>query len=185
MTKLVYVDMDGVIADFNRGIHAIHNKPDIYDLPKSRGIWHPETLWGDMTREEMWAPVHADSHNFWAELHKTKEADAIIQMLEGVFGSIAILTTPSSDPGCVSGKLEWIKKNFPQYENKVIFAESKYLISGKDRILVDDKDSNIREWETAGGEGILVPRPWNSGFTLRNSSLRQISGRLFGKFYES
>jgi hypothetical protein len=59
-----------------------------------------------------------------------------------------------------AGKLAWLGKNAPQIEKKnvivVPFASLKALRhSGPDRVLVDDKDSTIDQWNEKGGIGIL------------------------------
>ncbi|MPN47251.1 hypothetical protein SDC9_194852 [bioreactor metagenome] len=56
------------------------------------------------------------------------------------------------------GKIDWLKKELgTQYANNAIlcFRPEKALQSGTSRILIDDNQDNIREWEEAGGTAVL------------------------------
>jgi hypothetical protein len=49
-------------------------------------------------------------------------------------------------------------------DKRVLIANghtAKASVAGPGKILIDDKNENIDEWEAAGGIGILYPRPWN------------------------
>jgi 5'(3')-deoxyribonucleotidase len=63
----------------------------------------------------------------------------------------------------LAGKLTWLQRftgerNFRDY----IFTTHKHLLACECAILVDDRESNILEFEGAGGGVVLFPQPWNS-----------------------
>lgn len=156
----VFLDMDGVIADFVGAIHKAHGREYCYADPEARGQFEIEPIWG-VTPQEFWSK---DSYELWAEMNVTPEAVDIVSILESAFGSenIAILTSPSMGPGSVPGKREWMRRHFPQFEKRMIFTNAKEFLAGPNRLLVDDRDKNIVDFYGAGGECILIPRHWNS-----------------------
>ena len=83
-------------------------------------------------------------------------------MLYGMFGEdLEILTgVPNPTRGLPTAsddKKTWMRRKFePEIVvNTVRRAEKKNFCTGKDCILIDDNEQNIREWEAAGGTGIL------------------------------
>ena len=64
------------------------------------------------------------------------------------------------DPTSKVGKMKWLKKNtgFKRGNIHLVLRSQKKsyaTTNGKPNILIDDYDKNIREWEAAGGIGIL------------------------------
>lgn len=156
------LDMDGVITDFIGAINKVHRKENPFDDPKNRGVYAVEKLW-KMTAKEFWKP--ADSMEFWEGLEKTPEADWIVDIVIGRFGlnNVAILTAPSLFDGCMAAKKRWMERHYPLLAKRIIFCAAgvKEFLAGPNKVLVDDRDSNIIEFQKAGGVGVLVPRPWN------------------------
>ena len=92
------------------------------------------------------------------------DADEILRMAVDAVGwdQICVLTSPSKYPHCVPGKRAWISKHYPKLTRQILFGSCKHFIAGPNKLLIDDKDSNVKEFHGAGGASILVPRPWNS-----------------------
>lgn len=176
--SILFLDMDGIIADFVTAVHKFHGREDCYVNSKNYGIFDIEKIWG-ISPDDFWK---ADSQEFWETVPKMHDADMIVDLVTKVFGEdkIAILTAPSNGPGCVPGKRAWIKRNFPQFQRRIIFANAnvKRFMAGPDKYLIDDKDSNVAEFKAGGGNGILVPRAWNSKFGNRNGSVAEIRLQL-------
>ena len=148
-----FLDLDGVIVDFIGGIIKFWNlKCTHNDITHWGGLYD----FFDGTEEEFWAPL---PETFWQNLDFTEEAEAILDLVAP--HKPTILTAPPWTGA--SGKQKWIQKNLPEY-----FDHGRYLIGpGKDviahpgAILIDDGEHNIDAWVANGGQGILVPRPWN------------------------
>lgn len=172
----IFLDMDGVLADFVGGVCKAH-KRTCYDKPEHLGEFSLEKCWG-VTAAEFWWPTN--NWHFWANLEKTYEADAIVAMAIDAVGvkNVAILTSPSLDPSCVPAKRAWVEKYYPQLAKTMIFSWRKGIIGGSHRVLVDDRDRNIDDWEEAGGYGVLVPRPWNVAYKESNITLSVIQTKL-------
>jgi 5'(3')-deoxyribonucleotidase len=66
-----------------------------------------------------------------------------------------VLTAPSLNPGSKIAKREWVEKELPEAKN-VYFrkAQLKPEFSGKNRILIDDREDTIEAWNAKGGIGI-------------------------------
>lgn len=173
----VFLDMDGVLADFVGGASEAHNRLSPYLNDQGIGVWDMEKLWG-ITSAEFWKPTN--NFDFWFNLEKTLEADAIVQLAIDAVGvkNVAILTSPSLDPCCVPAKRAWVEKCYPQLAKTMIFSWGKGMIGGPQRILIDDRDRNIDDWEEAGGYGILVPRPWNVAHEESDIALLTIQAEL-------
>jgi len=157
----VFIDMDGVLADFNLAAHLAHGREDCYPgNPSAYGEWHIEKVWG-CTPEEFWAPLQYKG--FWENIPKTPEADMIVELCLEKFGekNTAILTSPSLDPYSVPGKREWIATRYPALKDQMLFGKAKGFVAGPRKVLIDDCDRNIWEWSDEGGYVIQVPRLWN------------------------
>lgn len=162
MKEQLFLDMDGILADFVTGVSQAHGRPNPYlSDPGALGVWDMEKIWG-MSATDLWSPTN--NFNFWAGLQKMPDADEIFALACEKVGeeNIAILTAPSLSGACFTGKRAWIEKNYPSLARKIIFASAKGFLAGPGKWLIDDRDKNIEEFEAAGGRGILQPRLWNS-----------------------
>ena len=174
------LDMDGVLVDFMKGICAAHNRPDPYiNNPLAYGEFQTEKVWG-ITPEEFGAPIQGEALEFWTGLDKTPEADKIVRLVCREFGAdnVAILTAPSKDAGSVPGKRAWLNRHYPYLSHNVIFTAAKGFLAGPKRILIDDRDKNVQEFKKAGGDAILVPRPWNSHFMFKDEVMETLTREL-------
>lgn len=173
-----FLDMDGVLANFNKGIHQAHGREDVYNKTSSLGVFDIETLWG-ITPEEFWIPHNYQG--FWLGLEKMPEADGIMKAAVATFGeeNVAILTFPSESIWSVSEKREWIKKNYPTFSKRMIFGSAKEFMASSERVLIDDRDKNIEDFQNAGGHTVIVPRAWNSEYGSRHRTLESVKEQLF------
>jgi 5'(3')-deoxyribonucleotidase len=139
----IYVDMDGVLADF------------FGEWSKSQGV----SNWKDIKDPAKAIGDIKSIEDFWLKLPVLPQAKNLLQLIKKVKGSYSICTSPlADDPRSEPHKREWVKKNlafFPPKEvivthNKPQFATQK---DGTPNILIDDYGVNIRAWEEAGGIG--------------------------------
>ncbi len=143
----VYLDMDGVIADF------------FTEYAKLAGVQHgnyrdipPAKV--DPTLDKM---VGTD---FFARLPKFPSADDLVNMIVKVYGHYNICSSPlrGDHEGSAKYKKIWIQQHLnPQPKNILITPnKAKYAkqADGTPNILIDDRGSNISSWEAAGGIGI-------------------------------
>lgn len=159
---IAMIDLDGVIADFIGGACKVHNVPNPYLDKKNRGpdFWDIEKVL-NIPSDKFWKDMEED---FWENLSFTPEGSEILSIVESYFGeeNCCLLTTPSYNVGCSTGKMKWIKNNLPQYYRRFFIGVPKYFLARKYSVLIDDSDANINKFRKYGGQGILIPRPWNT-----------------------
>ena len=140
----VFVDMDGVLADFFGEWQKLIGKG-----------------WRDVKGKAIEPALQAirDKDDFWLSLPLTANAKPLLNLIKDVKGSYTILSAPlAGDKKAEPHKREWIKKNlsfFPP-KNIIITADKqKYATQsdGTPNILIDDFGSNISKWEASGGVG--------------------------------
>lgn len=152
-----FVDMDGVLVDFVGGALKLLGRT-VDDWPP--GEFNMAKVL-DMPRHEFWGAL--SGAEFWSSLRPTREAHALMATLETTFGSweLCILSSPTADPQCLSGKARWLDRCLPEYRRRFLFGPEKRFCAGPDCLLIDDADQNVDSFRAAGGCAILFPRPWN------------------------
>ena len=140
----IYVDMDGVLADFFSSWKKITGKD-----------------WRDIKGDDLQPALQAirDDDNFWLDLPLTSNAKKLLGIIKQVKGSYKILSAPlAGDKKAEPHKREWVAKNldfFPPTEVIITKDKAKYATNpdGTPNILIDDYGVNIAAWESAGGIG--------------------------------
>ena len=145
----IYVDMDGVIADFDqRFIDIAGMTPG-----KFKDKYGNQKFW-DLIDEE-------NKLVFWTGIPVMDGAENLINYVSNY--NYEILTAPSIKKQSEEGKTTWLRDIhsdlFPDTP-KVNFksAKTKHLVKPnltKNDILIDDRGTTIDNWEAAGGTGIL------------------------------
>jgi hypothetical protein len=157
-----FIDLDGVLVDFHAGAARHHGVP--YPDPWPSGVWHVDQVLG-IEHTAFWSTL---DEFFWSELTPTTDGFQILSLVESVFGAerVCILSSPPRDPAALAGKCRWIQRHLPRYDRQFLIGPCKHMVAGHDAVLVDDSDDNIHRFRRAGGTGVLVPRPWNSGYAI-------------------
>jgi len=179
MIKTIYIDMDGVLADFVGGCETKFDRLSPYvekcaDFEKylggMGGIPH---AWG-MTMDDLWRPIERDP-TFWSGLALLPGAIQIYQTAVSLVGqdNVHILSSHGGLRKCIDGKMDWLEKYFPfiHLSHNYHFAVKKWHFAAHDRLLVDDQDNNVDPFRQKGGQTILVPRAWNSRYKERHVSV--------------
>jgi hypothetical protein len=148
MASQVFSDMDGVLADFNRGYEQVTGTP-------IRG-------WVKITPHD-WKRLQREWPTFWMDLDHMPYAMELWRLLSRYNASL-LTAIPDGWPSAGMGKAVWAKQNLPKFG----YHPSQRLLAvhrsekkdyarqpdGTPNILIDDLDKNISEWEAAGGIGI-------------------------------
>ncbi len=151
MIEKIYFDMDGVLADFDRGVTELCGIPWI-----SQGQ--------NRSKEEddnMWAKVR-EVDNFYDKLEPVPGAVELFNMLYEKYGDRCEILTGIPKPHrkiLTSGedKTKWAHRLLSEdlKVNIVYREEKKNYCTGPGCILIDDLDKNINEWTEYGGFGLL------------------------------
>ena len=148
---IVYLDMDGVLADFFGGVEFLY------------GVEHWKQLTNDKTKDLKKEVIdRITGTDFFAVLPKFPTADALIDMVKKFTGgNFSINTSPLRGDHENSGKYKklWIQNNIEQPDEIIVTGRketyAKNKASGTPNILIDDRPVNIQKWQAAGGYGIL------------------------------
>lgn len=149
--KKIFFDMDGVLADFDRGVVELCN---MQPIPQGKE-WKPGM------DEPMWAKVREIDHYY----DKLEIMPGAKEMFDTIYEKYAdkceILTgIPKPKRGILTAgedKINWNRRLFSEdIVINIVYREQKPdYCSGKDCILIDDLEVNIEEWEKMGGTGIV------------------------------
>ena len=147
----VYLDMDGVLADFFGGVEKMY------------GVEHWKELTNDKTKDLKKEVIdRITGTNFFATLPKFDSADALIQMIKKFTGGkFSINTSPLRGDHSNSAKYKklWIQNNIEKPDDIVVTGRKESYAkdkgTGTPNILIDDRPVNIQKWQSAGGYGIL------------------------------
>lgn len=164
MTNRIFLDIDGVLADFVGGAARLHRA----DASTVR-TWNFYEQWG-LTSADFWGAMDYD---FWVNLPLTIEAHAIVDCCERAVGSgsICLLTARLENPGGMEGARDWVRRHFPQFGRRLLLGPAKEFCASPSSLLVDDSDNNCGAFVLAGGAACLLPRPWNQNRHLSSQPL--------------
>ena len=144
---IVYVDMDGVLADF------------FSEWAKMAGI--KSGNYKDIPREDINKTLDKMiGTDFFAQLPKFSTADKLIQMVIGHFGSYKILSSPlrNDHENSKKHKIDWIGRKLKIKPEETIISSNKGAYAtqadGTPNILIDDLGKNVQNWMNNGGLGI-------------------------------
>ena len=148
---IVYLDMDGVLADFFGGVEFLY------------GVDHWKELTNDKTKDLKKQVIdRITGTDFFAVLPKFDTADALIDMVKKFTGGkFSINTSPLRGDHENSAKYKkvWISNNIEQPDDIIVTGRKESYAkdkgTGTPNILIDDRPVNIQKWQAAGGYGIL------------------------------
>jgi len=155
----VYCDMDGVLADFQRGFQKAYPQVSASEM-------------NDFILSHGWSAIGREHPNLFQTLPKLPDADQLMTKLLRLRDTdqitLFILTAIPSElrvKDAANHKREWMRRHYPtipmsnvlvvRRSEKQEYAMSSTLSGASPAILIDDFAKNIREWEQAGGLGIL------------------------------
>lgn len=179
MIKTVFLDVDGVLANFRKGVHDAFNKGYDYSLLSPK--WKFWDDWGDVTSNMV---NDICDVLFWQHLSWMHDGRDILGTIIDKFNvsQIYLLTTPMNNVESPTGRWAWIRDNIPMYYNRTIITQApKSLLARPDTLLIDDKDENVDGFREAGGKAHLICRPWNRGHLNADKTvqmLQEFLGRI-------
>ena len=143
----IYVDMDGVVADFDKRFRDLSGmNPNDYEAKNGKNAF-----WDFIDVKHKLA--------FWVGIPPMQDAQRLIDYVSK--HDYEMLTAPSIKKESLMGKGLWIrnwaKKGLFPSKPKVNYkpAKNKHHFAAPNHILIDDKQSTIDSWNAAGGIGIL------------------------------
>ena len=142
MIKKIYIDLDGVLADFDKKVS---------EISASYPTMHKSSA-------NFWKAISKQDH-YYLYLDLMPEAKQLMDYLESLDIPLAILTglpRQHSVPTAKEDKKAWVKHHFGDIEFNIgPYSKDKQRYSGEGYILIDDRPLNIDQWKCKGGHGIL------------------------------
>ena len=170
----VLVDMDGVLADFEKSLIQIYQKeaPNLPVLPTylRKGLCIDQQY--DEFFKQDWPQAGEKLRNimmreyFFRDLPPIAEAvNKVHCLLDNPNYDVSICTAPlTHNAFCTSEKLEWLEKFFgKRFKRKVIMTNDKTLINAD--ILLDDKEHIVGAIDEPSFTHILVRQKHNQHVT--------------------
>lgn len=152
----LFVDLDGVLADFEHGIQQA-----------LKTVYGPDTEYSEQQyendskyRNQMWKAVkqyqNKHDHELWYELPLLNDANQLWNFVKQYNPEI-LTATGNPEYGSDQQKRKWVAKHFGNdvQVNLVRKAAEKKQHAAESHILIDDKEKAIQPWREAGGIGIL------------------------------
>ncbi len=147
----IYFDMDGVLADFEKGVKelCLMDPPDQNAKEKNKE-----------KDNQMWEGIR-NIGDFYDRLDLMPGAKEMFDLVYGKYQDKCEILTgiPKEDKKIVTAgedKKKWVKRLLSdKIKVNIVYREEKPgYCSGPDCILIDDMEKNIKEWEACGGTGI-------------------------------
>lgn len=142
---IVYVDMDGVLADLFNHVGTLHDVEHYTRMTKDQ--------WEEFFK-------NSNAYELFSNLPAFPTANRLLQIVKQYAGGYTILSSPLNfdKAGSIKGKREWLSKHITVHPDGIIFEHEKYKYAkqanGTPNILIDDFNTNITAWRAHGGIGI-------------------------------
>ena len=145
----VYLDMDGVLADFDQRFRDLSGM-------------EPRDFENKYGKKAFWNLIDEENKiKFWVGIPVMPGAADLVDAVKDY--DYELLTSPSAKKQSYLGKILWVRNNtgnvFPS-KPRINFkkAKEKHLVKpqlAKTDILIDDREDTIGRWNAAGGTGIV------------------------------
>ena len=159
----IFFDMDGVLADFDRGTSALPRVSVDLNVPTEK-----MDAAARAAKVERWHIIEK-MPNFWRDLPVVAGVDALVRAA-GERGELFVLTKAPGAKNFVAGdayvdfvdseKRAWIARHMGDFfdDAHVIVARGSkedLIHPTANDLLIDDRAGNIADWVAAGGRGIV------------------------------
>ena len=141
MNYEIYSDMDGVLTDFDASF-----------MKASDGIL-PSEYEKNFGKDGFWELIDSKGVGYWVGMPWMPDGKTYWDYIKGY--NPILLSSPSRSNTSRLGKRLWVKNNIPGTKLILAQAKDKQNYAQSDRILIDDRPSNIDQWRASGGIGIL------------------------------
>lgn len=140
----LYIDLDGVLADFNKSAKRVLRTDNHYHYDF---VWGPETYW---------ARLHERDPHFFANLDQMPDAWDLWDAVQHLKPTILTALPKTGADKVEEQKRKWVRENIG-WDVEVITGATKdkpkYCKPGD--ILIDDRAINMDAWNAKGGTYLL------------------------------
>lgn len=169
MLKAIYLDMDGVLVDLVRHTYRQIMPLDLvnkaHDMTIAWDSMHGviSELTGKPFTEKDLFDLWADGgQEFWAEAPWLPHGRALYDLCNS-YAPVVLMSTPTREPSCAAGKMQWISENMPAEQiRRYALSPCKHHMAHPGALLVDDGEHNINAFLEHDGNAFMWPGPWNA-----------------------
>ena len=149
----IFIDLDDVVADFTgyaNNVTGSNFEPD--------GGRFPPSIWNEIIKNQ----------HVYLDLNKKESADSLVTFCTNMglqlgFDVYFLTALPRENDVkfAVEDKRKWAEHYFPGIP--VLFgprSQDKWQHCEQGDILIDDRESNCKEWEAAGGRAFMYRSNW-------------------------
>lgn len=153
------LDLDGVVSFWEKsaaktlGVN-LEDKEIREAIKNGKGI--ESYVGGD---DKMWSKIDAEGIKWWREMELLPWAKELYEKLNEKADHFCFLTSPSNNPSCAAGKIEWLKKHFGENFKDFLIGRNKHLCASSRSILIDDNKGKIKKFRSFGGHVFQWPHP--------------------------
>ena len=153
MKKKIYIDMDGVVADFETAMRT--------NLSSEAKVTPDEN---NRFSDQDWQRILSENPRFYRDLPEMPKArdlmDLALRFRDSLGYELQMLTAiPRNNdvPWCFWDKFQWMQQRWSDVPVHFgPYSDDKQHHCGSSDILVDDRPSNCEQWQARGGRAILV-----------------------------
>lgn len=174
MSWIILVDMDEVLADFAIPAARLHG---VRWDPRPAGCWDMAQIL-EIPQDEFWRPINEAGAPFWTGLPPTPWAVDLHQLVAGLGCPWYVVSSPSLDPLCHAGKVEWLHRFFGAGFHDYVFTGHKHLLAGPRKVLIDDREETCIKFRQHGGYAVLFPSIGNRLHAQRADPLKYVETEL-------
>lgn len=149
--RKIYFDLDGVLADFDRGVHELCGM-DAFSHEDDPSYNYDDAMWAEIKKVDHFydkLELMPGARELFSDVY-TKYGDRC-EILSGIPKPRRGILTAGDD------KISWVRRMLSKdIKVNIVYKEDKpdYCF-GRDCILIDDLPANIKAWEEMGGTGII------------------------------
>ncbi len=110
-----------------------------------------------MGKYKFWELIDGRSVGFWVGMPWMSDGKKYWDYIKQY--NPILLSSPSRSGTSRLGKRLWVRNNLPGTKLILAQAKDKQNYAQKNRILIDDRPSNIEQWRSQGGFGISLFSP--------------------------
>lgn len=156
MKQTIFLDMDEVIADWMASFLRYFDYRIDSRIMTRYEIW--EFL--GISRDEFWSQLENAPVEFWEGIKPTPWANQIVRTVTESSNDVYVLSNGAFG-NAATGKHRWLVNHFPELQSRLMLVRDKWLVAAPNRLLVDDSAEQVEKFVRAGGEAIMIDRPWN------------------------
>jgi len=168
----VYVDMDGVLADFDGAMESYlldkgWETTNRVEWSLSKRIQRIDGSLNTLDEAEHVVNSIMETKGFWEGIQPIQNGTEIIKKWMKLWGkNLDIMIATSAwwtSPYSAYEKVRWIQKYIKGFPlTNIAMTFQKHILKGE--IIIDDKPANIMNWE--GSDAIIFTQPWNKNIPV-------------------